>query len=88
VRRVVFHAMVMQYVDPVERATLDEALAAAGACASAERPLVRVGMEWCAERRDVELRVTVWDGGPAPMASRLAGHCHPYGEWIDWRGLD
>lgn len=87
VRRVVFHSMVMQYAAPFERARIDAALAAAGARAGAERPLVRVGMEWRADRRVVELRVTIWDGcAPAPQA-RLAAHCHPYGEWFEWLGL-
>ncbi|MFO6445501.1 DUF2332 domain-containing protein [Erythrobacter sp. NE805] len=87
-RRVVFHSMVMQYADPHERARLDAALAAAGARATRERPLVRVGMEWRGDRAAVELRVTLWDGGPRAGEVRLAALCHPYGEWIEWRGLD
>lgn len=87
VRRVVFHSMVLQYADPFERARIDAALAAAGARASAERPLVRVGMEWRADRAAVELTVTSWDGSTATPKPRLAAHCHPYGEWIEWHGL-
>ncbi len=87
VRRVVFHSMVMQYADPFERAAIDAGLAAAGARAGAENPLVRVGMEWRADRRAVELRVTIWDGSANAGEPRLAGHCHPYGEWIEWLGL-
>jgi len=86
VRRVVFHSMVMQYADPFERAAIDAALAAAGAQATPKRPLVRVGMEWRADRRVVELAVTTWDGANDGKR-RLAGHCHPYGEWIEWFGL-
>lgn len=88
VRRVVFHAMAMQYVEPCERRQIEAALAAAGACARPDRPLVRVGMEWRADRQVVELRVTTWQGGAAPPATVLAGLCHPYGEWIEWHGLD
>ena len=87
VRRVVFHSMVMQYADPFERAAIDAALADAGAQATPDRPLVRIGMEWRADRRAVELVVTTWDGRPAP-ACGLAAHCHPYGEWFEWFGLD
>ncbi len=87
VRRVVFHSMVMQYADPFERAGIDAALAAAGARASPARPLVRVGMEWRADRLAVELRVTTWDGEPGSGEAKLAALCHPYGEWIEWRGL-
>jgi hypothetical protein len=87
VRRVVFHSMVLQYADPFERARIDAALAAAGARGSAERPLVRVGMEWRADRAAVELRVTIWDGCASAPQPRLAAYCHPYGEWIEWQGL-
>ena len=87
VRRVVFHSMVMQYADPFERAAIDAGLAAAGARAGAANPLVRVGMEWRADRRAVELRVTIWDGGADAGEARLAALCHPYGEWIEWLGL-
>ena len=87
VRRVVFHSMVMQYADPFERAAIDAALAKAGAVATQECPLVRISMEWRADRRAVELRVTTWDGGADAGTARLAAHCHPYGEWIEWFGL-
>ena len=87
VRRVVFHSMVMQYADPFERAATDVGLAAAGARAGPGNPLVRVGMEWRADRRAVELRVTTWDGGADAGEARLAALCHPYGEWIEWLGL-
>ncbi len=87
VRRIVFHSMVMQYADPHERAGIDAALAAAGAQASPARPLVRVGMEWRADRAAVELRVTTWTGERGSGEAKLAALCHPYGEWIEWRGL-
>ena len=87
VRRVVFHSMVLQYLDPLERAGIAATLAAAGASAQPECPLVHVGMEWRADRQAVELIVTVWDGGPGSGEARLTAHCHPYGEWIAWHGL-
>ena len=87
VRRAVFHSMMMQYADPFERAAIDASLAAAGARAGPANPLVRVGMEWRADRRAVELRVTTWDGGADAGEARLAALCHPYGEWIEWLGL-
>ncbi len=87
VRRVVFHSMVMQYADPFERAAIDAGLADAGASAGPDNPLVRVGMEWRADRRAVELTVTTWAGGSDAGAARIAALCHPYGEWIEWLGL-
>jgi hypothetical protein len=87
VRRAVFHSMVMQYAGTPERARIEAAFAAAGARASTDRPLVRVGMEWRPDRAAVELTVTTWDGSLASPPARLAAHCHPYGEWIEWNGL-
>lgn len=87
VRRVVFHSMVLQYADAAERAAINATLAAAGAHASPIRPLVRVGIEWRADRGAVQLRIAQWDGAAHAGQSRIAGLCHPYGEWIDWRGL-
>jgi hypothetical protein len=86
-RRVVFHSMVLQYAGAAERAAIDAAFAAAGARARPDRPLARVGIEWRADRRAVELRIAQWDGAGQAGESRIAAHCHPYGEWIDWQGL-
>ncbi|QDH35361.1 DUF2332 family protein [Porphyrobacter sp. YT40] len=87
VRRVVFHSMVLQYAAPPERAAIDAALALAGATATPDRPLARVGIEWRADRKIVEIRIAEWDGRTQSGTPRLAAVCHPYGEWIDWRGL-
>lgn len=87
VRRVVFHSMVLQYACPAERAAIDAACAAAGERADADRPLARVGIEWRADRQVVELRIAQWDGSAHRGEPRLAATCHPYGEWIEWRGL-
>jgi len=86
-RRVVFHSMVLQYADSAERAAINAALATAGAQASPDRPLARVGIEWRGDRGAVELRIAQWDGARESGESRIAAHCHPYGEWIDWHGI-
>ncbi len=86
-RRVVFHSMVLQYASPAEREAIDLAFALAGARAEPDRPLARVSIEWRADRGAVELRIAQWDGAGHRGESRLAALCHPYGEWIDWRGL-
>lgn len=88
VRRVVFHSMVLQYADSRERAAIDAALAAAGARAGKDRPIARVGIEWHPDRRSVELRIAQWDGGRHQGEAVVAALCHPYGEWLDWRGLE
>lgn len=88
VRRVVFHSMVTQYMSADERAAIDTAFALAGARAEPSRPIARVGIEWRADRQAVELRIARWNGRDQRGEPRLAALCHPYGEWIDWRGLD
>ena len=84
-RRVVFHSMVVQYMSAQERQSVDAALDLAGQRASPDRPLERIGMEWTADRSQVELTVTQWSGGDPEI--RVAARCHPYGEWFDWAGL-
>lgn len=86
-RRVVFHSMVLQYACDQERKAIDEAFARAGVTASPDCPLARVSIEWRADRAAVELRIAQWDGAGEHGEARLAALCHPYGEWIDWRGL-
>lgn len=88
VRRVVFHSMVLQYMSADERAAIDTAFALAGARAEPERPIARVGIEWRADRQAVELRIARWNGREHRGQTLLAALCHPYGEWIDWRGID
>ncbi|MDR6786818.1 hypothetical protein J2Y58_000156 [Sphingomonas sp. BE138] len=79
--RVLFHSMVLQYVEPEHRRAGLATIAAAGARADATRPLARIGFEWNATRSEVELRLTCWpDGNTCVLAT-----CHPYGNWIDWR---
>lgn len=87
VRRVVFHSMVLQYAGPAERAAIDKALALAATQATPDQPLARVSMEWRPDRKAAEIRIAQWDGAMMRGQSQLAAICHPYGEWIDWRGL-
>lgn len=86
-RRVVFHAMALQYMPDAERARIGQLLAEAGMKAGTERPLAHVAMEWNAARSDVEVRVTCWDGGAHDGEAMLAARCHPYAEWFEWSGL-
>ncbi len=86
-RRVVFHSMVMQYVPAAERAAIAQTMAEAGSEATPERPLARVALEWREDRREVQLRLTLWDGTAPSPREWLVATCHPYAEWFDWRGL-
>lgn len=80
--RAVVHTMFLQYLSHQDRHEIATMLAAAGAGATAERPLVEIGLEWTLDRREVQLRCTRWpDGDSAVLAT-----CHPYGDWVAWRG--
>lgn len=80
--RVVIHSMVLQYLGDAERRTLGKMLRDAGQRACADRPLARVAFEWNRTRSEVHLMLTTWPGN----STRLLAVCHPYGDWIDWRG--
>lgn len=79
--RVVLHSMVLQYLGAEGRANILGSVSAAGARATAERPLARIGFEWTPSRSEVELRLTLWPTGE----TRLLATCHAYGNWVEWR---
>lgn len=79
--RAVIHTMFVQYLSNQDRRLIDEAISRAGERASDNRPLLRIGFEWTADRSRVELRLTQW---PTGLTSVLA-ICHPYGEWLEWQ---
>ncbi|RYY37610.1 MAG: DUF2332 family protein [Sphingomonadales bacterium] len=80
--RVVFHSMVLQYLGAANRQAVIDAIDSAGAHATDERPLARISFEWTPERDEVHLTLTRWPFGER----RVLAICHPYGDWIDWRG--
>ncbi|MBB3345842.1 DUF2332 domain-containing protein [Sphingomonas sp. BK069] len=80
--RAIVHSMVTQYLGAPARAELDAVIAAAGAAATRERPLVRIGFEWTADRAAVLLTLTSFPGGEA----QVLAECHPYGAAITWLG--
>ena len=80
--RAVVHTMFLQYLSDRDRQEIAAMLAAAGAGASSDRPLVEISFEWTPDRREVQLHCTRWpDGESAVLAT-----CHPYGDWVAWRG--
>lgn len=78
--RVLMHSIVWQYLPPETQARISKAMEAAGAAATAERPLAWVRMEPDAARKNIELHVGAW---PGLGDTRLAG-AHPHGAWIEW----
>jgi hypothetical protein len=81
--RAVVHTMFIQYLSDRERQGVVKMMAAAGAGATPDRPLVEIGLEWTPDRREVQLRCTRWPDGDITILAT----CHPYGDWLEWRGF-
>lgn len=81
--RAIVHTMFVQYLSDEDRADLTALLAEAGAEATTDRPMVEIGLEWTADRREVQLRLTSWPEGESTVLAK----CHPYGDWIEWCGM-
>jgi len=78
---VLMHSVVWQYIAAEQQATIAQAIARAGAAATAERPLAWLRLEPAAGLdADFELRCQLWPGG----ADRLLARAHPHVAWIDW----
>jgi hypothetical protein len=80
--RVVFHSMVLQYLEAADRLAVIDAVRGAGARATRSRPVARISFEWNESRSEVRLMLTAWPDG----RTRSLATCHPYGDWVDWRG--
>jgi hypothetical protein len=76
------HSIVWQYVPADQQDRITAAMEAAGARATAERPLAWIALEANRARHHHELRVRYWPGGDAET---LLATSHPHGAWIDWR---
>jgi hypothetical protein len=76
--RVVFHSIVLQYVEEAERGRIRTAIADAGARATADSPIARLELEPGGE--EAELRVTLWPGGQR----RVLGHAGYHGVPVRW----
>ncbi len=80
--RVVFHSMVLQYLDAADRLAVIGGVRSAAARATRARPLARIGFEWNEARSEVRLMLTAWPEG----RTRHLATCHPYGDWVAWHG--
>jgi hypothetical protein len=76
---VVYHSIVMQYLDAAERERLDEVFAEAGARSSRTAPLARLALEPGGE--EAELRLTTWPGGEERLLATSGYHGRP----VRWR---
>jgi len=80
VMRIVFHTIVLQYLDASARAATIAAIERAGSAASETRPLGWLSFEQGASGSS-ELRLRHWPGG----AERHLANAHPHARWVEWR---
>ncbi len=83
VTRVLMHSIVWQYIDDAGQDRITAAMEAAGARATAERPLgwVQVEADRTINRHDIRIRS--W---PEHAESVLYGHAHAHGFWVEYKG--
>ncbi len=79
---VVYHSIVMQYLDTVTREHFEDTLEAAGERATPEAPLAHLAMEPGLEqgRPMHALELTLWPGGRGRRLARV----HPHGAEANW----
>jgi hypothetical protein len=80
VATVVFHSIVMQYLDDAEREHVRETIELAGDAAPPQAPLAWLRMEPGGDLADVRLRV--WPGGEDALVARAGYHGRP----VRWLG--
>lgn len=81
VATVVYHSVVLQYLDPEERADVTAAIAAAGRRATASAPLYWLRMEPERPLRAMVVRMTRWPGGHERLLATAGAHGNP----VRWR---
>jgi hypothetical protein len=79
--RVVMHSIVWQYLGEARQARVTAAIEAAGARATAERPLAWIALEANRVTYQHELVVRYWPGDGAP---HLLAKAHAHGAWVAW----
>ncbi|MDP9183100.1 MAG: DUF2332 domain-containing protein [Actinomycetota bacterium] len=80
VTTVVWHSVVWQYVDPVERAAMDALIEARGATATEDAPIAALAMEPAkvgGGEYEFQLHLTRWPGGKRRKVANVHGHGPP-----------
>jgi hypothetical protein len=83
VTRVVFHSIALQYFPEAGRKRVTAAIKAAGASATAQRPVAWLCMEFPAMEARPELSLRCWPGGGA---RQILAYVHPHGASVNWLG--
>jgi len=83
--RVLMHSIVWQYLGAARQDAITAAMEAAGARATAERPLAWIALETNRATFRHELVVRHWTGrGPGDGAPAMLAHAHAHGAWVEW----
>jgi hypothetical protein len=83
--RVLMHSIVWQYVPADQQERVTAAMAAAGARATVERPLVWIALEANRTVHHHELTVRAWPSGAGIGAEpKLLATAHAHGAWVKW----
>jgi hypothetical protein len=82
--RVINHSIVWQYIPAERRDVITAAIEAAGAKATAERPLAWMMLETNRATFRHELTVRNWPGGGEAV---LLGEAQAHGAWVQWLGV-
>ena len=78
---VVYHSVVMQYMDPQERDDMVALLRRAGQAGTPDAPLYWLRMEPERPLRAMAVRLTTWPGGEERLVATAGAHGHP----LRWR---
>lgn len=85
VTRVFHHSIVWQYIPAERRDAIRAAIKAAGAHATADRPLAWMMLETNRETFKHELRIRHW---PGDGEWHLLAEAQAHGAWVEWYGSD
>lgn len=84
--RAMMHSIMWQYMPQATQDSITAGFEAAGAEATADRPLAWVALETDPATFRHELKVRLWDGGEHRGDTHLLAFAHPHGAWVEWVG--
>ncbi|TAG19500.1 MAG: DUF2332 family protein [Rhodobacterales bacterium] len=77
----IYHTIAWQYFPAATQARAEAAMARAGALATPDAPIARLGMEADGTTPGAALTLTLWPGGTTQSLGRVDFH----GRWVDWQ---